>query len=57
MDAKYMKKQKKKTIFFDSIFIPFLKLKKKHFLKPYLESSFHVNFKNSITIELLYRND
>ena len=41
--------KKLKKLFLNSIFIPFLKLKKK--FEPYLESSFHVDFENGISIE------
>ena len=44
-----------KNYIFNSIFILFLKLEKN--LKPYLESSFHVDFKNGITIEFSCRNN
>lgn len=45
-------KKRKKIIFLNSIFIPFLKLKK---IEPYLESSFHLDLKNGIDLNL-YRN-
>ena len=44
-----------KIIFLNSIFIPFLKLE--IFLKPYLESSFHVDFENGIKMEFSCRNN
>ena len=42
-------------IFLNLIFIPLLKLKK--VLKPYLQSSFHVDFKKGITNEFSFIYD
>ena len=53
---RYLDEKRGKNYILHSIFIPFLKLKK-IFLKPYLESPFHINLKNRITIEFICSYD